>query len=216
VNPSRLDRPNISQNVAADVRELIFLGELVAGEQINEVHLAAKLGVSRTPLREALSSLVSEQAVDLIPRRGFFVRKLTIEEARQIYAIRPLLEPEALRLAGLPSPADLQSLEEINSDFANAPDARTAIRLDDSWHLQLLAQCPNRTLVDLLMHVIRRTHRYELAVMGKPEVLNSSAKQHSEIMHALGQGDLEAACALLKTNLSGLAPILDWLESCES
>jgi DNA-binding GntR family transcriptional regulator len=210
-----IDRPNISQEVAATLREMIFLSELAPGEPINEAQLAASLAVSRTPLREALSALVAEKAIDLIPRRGFFVRDLTLSEAKEIYQIRPLLEPEALRLAQLPSEEELAELESINAQFGSAQDAKTAIRHDDQWHLKLIEKCPNRTLVELLLHVIRRTHRYELAVMGQPEVLRASSKQHLEIITALKKGDPAAACELLRTNVSGLAPVLRWLEARE-
>jgi DNA-binding GntR family transcriptional regulator len=210
---SAIDHPNISQSVAAVIREMIVLGDLRDGDAINEVHLAAKLAVSRTPLREALSALVGEQAVEHIPRRGFFVRGLTIEEATEIYAIRPLLEPEALRTAGLPSPSELDALDEINRQFAAAPSARIAIALDDEWHARLFSRTPNRTLIDILWHLIKRTHRYELGVMGQPEVLESSAKGHREIIEALRNRDLARGCDLLKQNVSGLDAVVNWLES---
>jgi DNA-binding GntR family transcriptional regulator len=159
--------------------------------------------------------LLSEKAIESIPRRGFFVRQLSIDEAKEIYSVRPLLEPEALRLAGLPSNELIDSLMEINSRFAAAVDARAAIFLDDEWHSLLVRNCPNRTLVDMLMHVIHRTHRYEFAVMGQPEVLASSAQQHDEIISVLRNGDLELGCTLLKGNLSGLEPVLRWLRANE-
>src|SRR2546421_11300111 len=97
-------RDNISDSVAAELRRRIVDCRLPAGERINEVHLSQQLGVSRTPLREALARLAHEGALETIPRIGYFVRPLTREEFEQIYSIRPILDPEALRLAGLPSP----------------------------------------------------------------------------------------------------------------
>src|SRR5262249_40350900 len=91
----RLSRANISADGAAAVRAMIVDGRLPAGERINEVRLAEQLGVSRTPLREALNRLSSEGALTSAPRIGYFVRPLTLEEFQQIYAIRPLLDPEA-------------------------------------------------------------------------------------------------------------------------
>src|SRR5256885_11811966 len=98
-------RDNISHTVAIELRNMIVDGRLPAGERINEVHLSKQLGVSRTPLREALARLNQEGALRHVPRIGYFVRPLTLEEFEQIYPIRQLLDPEALRLAGLPSPA---------------------------------------------------------------------------------------------------------------
>ena len=74
------DRSNISTDIANQLREMIFARVLEEGSRINEVHLAASLRVSRTPLREALAALVAEGAAYSIPRRGFFVRELTLKE----------------------------------------------------------------------------------------------------------------------------------------
>src|SRR5690349_21308913 len=105
-----LSRDNLSDQAAGLVRTMIVNGELPAGHRINEVHLALRLGVSRTPLREALAGLEREGALTSVPRIGWFVRPLTLDEFRQIYPIRGLLDPEALRLAGLPSPDLLKRL----------------------------------------------------------------------------------------------------------
>src|SRR5256886_12952136 len=89
-------RDNISDSVAAELRRRIVDGRLPAGERINEVHLSRELGVSRTPLREALSRLAAGGALTAVPRFGFFVRPPTSDELEQIYDIRPIRDPAAL------------------------------------------------------------------------------------------------------------------------
>src|SRR6478672_7878725 len=144
-NATRLiARDNIGDAVALVLRNRIVDGRLPAGERINEVHLSRQLGVSRTPLREALARLAQEGALRHVARIGYFVRPLTLEEFEQIYAIRPLLDPEALRLAGLPSPDRLQRLRVINDQIRSERDADRVIDLDDEWHLELIADCPNK------------------------------------------------------------------------
>src|SRR5215212_8396494 len=158
-------RDNISDAVAIELRHMIVDGRLPAGERINEMHLSQQLGVSRTPLREALARLAQEGALRHVARIGYFVRPLTLEEFEQIYAIRPLLDPEALRLAGLPSRDRLERLRKINDDINRATDADTIIGLDDDFHFELVAACPNKVLVDLIKQFSQRTRRYELALM---------------------------------------------------
>src|SRR5688572_24990857 len=185
-----LGRPNLSDSVAATLREMIVDGRLAAGERINEVQLAARLGISRTPLREALGRLVAEGALTSSPRLGVYVCPLTIDEVEQIYPIRALLDPEALRLAGLPSSDRLERLERLNREIAETADPEEVIALDDAWHLELVADCPNATLVGLIEQFIRRTHRYELALMrGRPNVERAVA-DHGDILDALRAGDL--------------------------
>jgi DNA-binding GntR family transcriptional regulator len=207
-----ISRDNISDVVAIELRNMIVDGRLPAGERINELHLSKQLGVSRTPLREALARLTQEGALRHVPRIGYFVRPLTLEEFEQIYPIRQLLDPEALRLAGLPSAARQDRLLEINEQIRRAPDADTIIDLDDAWHLELLAGCPNQVLIDLIQQFIRRTRRYELALKRERSHVRQSTDDHERILRALRNADLEAACAELKQAMqSGRQPIVEWL-----
>jgi DNA-binding GntR family transcriptional regulator len=209
-------RDNISDAVAIELRHMIVDGRLPAGERINEVHLSQQLGVSRTPLREALARLAQEGALRHVARIGYFVRPLTLDEFEQIYAIRPLLDPEALRLAGLPSPDRIQRLREINDRIERETDADTIIDLDDDWHLELVADCPNLVLLDLIQQFIHRTRRYELALMREHKNVLVAIANHTAIMAELRRGDLEAACAALRTNLqTGRPPIVEWLTERE-
>lgn len=207
-------RDNISDSVAVALRDMIVDGRLPAGERINEVHLAEQLGVSRTPLREGLARLANEGALRSIPRIGYFVRELSLEEFEQIYDIRPLLDPEALRLAGLPSREGMERLRDLNDKIERARDANTIIDLDDAWHLELIAGCPNIVLIDLIKQFIQRTRRYEIALMRERKNVAVATANHKSVTAALRRRDLDAACAALRTNLqTGRAPIVAWLKS---
>jgi DNA-binding GntR family transcriptional regulator len=209
-------RDNISDSVAAELRHRIVDGRLPAGERINEVHLARELGVSRTPLREALSRLASEGALESVPRFGFFVRPLTLEEFEQIYDIRPILDPEALRLAGLPDAKTLGRLVKLNRRLAKVRDPEVVIALDDEFHLALLDRCPNRVLLEMIQNIILRTRRYELALMRETSNVLRATEDHARILGALRRRDLPAACAALKRNMQwGRTPIAAWLKARE-
>lgn len=192
-------------------------GRLPAGERINEVHLAANLGVSRTPLREALSTLTLEGALDAKPRIGWFVRPVTLEEFEQIYPIRAILDPEALRLAGLPSPQRLERLRKINRQIEEERSADALIALDDRWHMTLIEGCRNAVLLDLIQQFMRRTRRYELALMRDRCNVDVATDAHERIIDALGSDDLDSAVEALRDNLeSGAKPIADWLREREA
>lgn len=213
LNVIRLDRTNLSETAADAVREMIIDGRLAPGERVNEVRLAAALGVSRTPLREGLRMLAAEGALDASPNLGFFVRPLTIEEFGQLYDIRPLLDPEALRLAGIPAWKRLEHLEKLNRRFSTARDHRAAIALDDEWHHELVADCPNKVLLELIRGIELRTRRYEMVLMRESANVALAVEDHARILAALRQGDLDAACRHLKRNLEyGRAIIIEWLK----
>ena len=207
-------RPNISADVADMMRRMIVDGALEAGSRINEVHLARELGVSRTPLREAIAQLVREQTLVSVPRIGAFVKPLTLEEFEQIYPVRAILDPEALRLAGIPPRAQIDQLDRLNAKLAGATDADRIIALDDEWHLLLVAGCPNQVLIELIRDFIRRTRRYELALMRESENVSVTTDDHQAIIAALRRSDLEAAMAALRRNMqSGFEPIAAWLRA---
>lgn len=209
-----LDRPNISEDVADTIRDMITNGVLPADSRINEVHLSEQLGVSRTPLREALAALVAEGALENRPRKGNFVRPLTREEFESVYGIRPVLDVEALRLSGIPGREDLDHLVELNEKMRSAKSARTRIARDDDWHLLLVQNCGNKVLLDLIRQFILRTRRYEVAYLKNSDNASNAYDEHQAIIRALRDGDLSGACERLKQNLtSGISPILEWLDT---
>lgn len=208
-----MQHDTVSDAVAVEIRSMIVDGRLPPGERINEVHLATQLGVSRTPLREALARLAHEGALRAVPRIGYSVLALTLEEFEQIYPIRPLLDPEALRLAGVPARETLDELRAINDELERAKKPEEIIRLDDEWHLLLVDGCPNKVLLDLIKQFMLRTRRYELALLRDAKNASRACAEHRRITAALKRRDLEGACDALRSNLqSGYAPILDWLK----
>jgi len=212
--PDTIARDNISDSAAKAVRDMIVDGRLPAGERINEVHVSVQLGVSRTPLREGLAKLAQEGALRSIARIGYFVRELSLEEFEQIYDIRPILDPEALRLAGLPSPERLARLVTLNDKIERARDPNLIIDLDDEWHLELIGDCPNKVLIDMIKQIIQRTRRYEIALMREHKNAAVATANHKAIMSALKKRDLEAACAVLRHNMqTGREPIVKWLKA---
>ena len=210
----QLSRTNLVDELVSILRNRILNGSLPPG-RINEVHLAAELGVSRTPLREALMRLVPEGAVTTVARIGFFVQSLSEEELDQLYPLRAILDPAALRLVGLPSPQRLRRLREINRRLAAARTAEEAVRIDDEWHFELIGGA-NPILKGFIEQLIWRTRRYELGLMKGPANVANAVREHDQIIDALEAANLEKAGELLAANLSsGKEAIIDWLRSQE-
>lgn len=209
-----LQRVNLSDAAERAIREMIVDGRLGDGERLNEVHLASRLGLSRTPIREALNRLASEGALEMRPRKGYFVLPLTIEEFEQAYDIRPILDPAALRTGGVPGVAQLDRLDKLNRQLATARTAERASSLDDAWHLELLSHCQNRILIGLIEAMMLRTKRYELALMRETKAVVRATDSHKKILAALRRGNLDRACEALRDNLtSGKAVTVSWLKA---
>ncbi len=209
----QIERVSLSTQIQEEIRERIVRGALEDGARLNEVELAKALGVSRTPVREALSQLVAERFVQQVPGRGFFVAELSREEIDQLYIVRQLLDPAALELAGIPEMATLDRLEELNERTAKARRARRVVELDDEWHLILLESCPNQILLDLIRQFMRMTFRYELAYMSDAANVEVVVREHAQILAALRGGDLARACAGLRQNMtSAQVPLVRHVE----
>lgn len=209
-----IERSNIRDDAASAVREMILAGDLADGERVNEVALSAQLGVSRTPLRESLLQLEGEGLLISKPRKGFFVPLLTGSEFSQLYAIRPILDPEALRLGGLLHDRTLGELAVLNARLKGTTDPAEAVQLDEAWHRLLLSGCPNRVLIEMIEELMVRTRRYELALFREVQQTYRAGDEHDQILDALRGGDIDAAAEGLKRNLStGEGPIVAWLSS---
>ena len=210
-----MKRKNLSDELADHIRRLVVEGELPEGERINEVHLAAQLDVSRTPLREALSRLASEGLIKNVPRKGFYVHEPAPEEVEHLYIMRAILDPAALRLAGVPSPAQLDRLERLNEKILAAKGKPAAIiDLDDQWHLELLAHCSNFILIELIEQFMRRTRSLEFAYMEEHANVEVAVREHRRIQAALEENDLEKAAEILHQNMQSAVPaLLDWVKA---
>jgi DNA-binding GntR family transcriptional regulator len=210
-------RTNLAAEVADTLRQRILDTTLTPGERINEVELADELEVSRTPVREALATLAAEGLVENRPRRGFFVRELQADENAEVYSIRDILDPAALQLAGPPDADRLARLERLNDDILEArDDPERVIDLDNAWHLELLAGCPNRILKELIRQFMHRTRPLERAWLAEVSAVDRMTDDHARILDALKAGDLAGGVAALRDNmLTGRETILGWLQSRE-
>jgi DNA-binding GntR family transcriptional regulator len=215
-------RPPIARAaLRSEVRRLL-LGEIVHGDlapsdDINESEVASRLGVSRTPLREAMLALAHDGFLTATPGRGFSVRALTRSDAEDLYPILWTLEGLALRTAWPIPRARLQQVEEANRRLAAArDDPALALARDREWHSLLLADCPNRKLLGMIENLKEHAARFEDAFMRNSGQVITSVKQHREIQTAIRRGDRDRALALLEENwrvsLDFLGP---WLDSRE-
>lgn len=189
--PDPLVRSSLRDQARQRVRDLILWNHLPAGHRINETGLAEDLGISRTPLREALNQLEEERFIESSPGQGYFVRGLDPEEAREIYVVLADLEALAVRLAGTPSPQKLAELRELNDRLPVEPERfKEALRINRQWHEVLVGGCSNRYLLGTLASLHRHVIRYEQAyfIAGEKR-LRASRAFHREIIEALEGGE---------------------------
>jgi DNA-binding GntR family transcriptional regulator len=213
-----IERAPLRREVRRVLLDRILRGDIAPGSSIHESDLAIDLGVSRTPLREALLGLEREGFLRSEAGRGFFAAPLTAEDAGELYPILWTLEGLALASSPAPAPSRLTELTRINADlarFERIPER--ALDLDRIWHDTLLSGCTNRQLVVMTDVLKDQARRYERAYMEDSGRVFVSTQQHEDILRALGAGQRDEAVRLLETNWRvSLDFLLPWLRGARS
>ncbi|MEV6624499.1 GntR family transcriptional regulator [Amycolatopsis sp. NPDC051106] len=195
-------RTPLRSDLIEEITTRVLDGRFAAGARVNEVHLARELGVSRTPLREALIGLADRGLLVSAPGRGFLVPPFDPDEARRLYPLVAELEALALRwtspleLAGLPD-----ALDAVADEMAVALERGEDLsEVDERWHELLLSRCPNAHLLRLIGQTKPLLKRYESCYFGGAARAAESIGEHRRIAAALRDGDLPAASAVLVRN----------------
>lgn len=201
--PSSRRRPQLSDEVASYVRELILSGRLAAGEYLRLDRLAADLGMSSTPVREGLLLLRGEGFLQLEPRRGFVVVPLTEGDISDMYAVQADVAGElAARAATRLSDADLDSLRKLQSlleDAARQDRPDDVERLNHAVHRTINRAAASPKLSWFLSVVVRYTpRRFFATITGWPE---ASLHDHGRILAALAERDADAAREAMRAHI---------------
>ncbi|EIA38744.1 MAG: GntR family transcriptional regulator [Thermus sp.] len=189
-------RPNqVREAVYGHLKDLLLSGRFAPGERLSEPLLAQELGVSRTPVREALMRLSEEGLVELVPGKGARVKAFTPEEVEEVYGVRALLEGEAAREAALRAmPWELDALEERLRaiDEASPEDYPEQMRRDLEFHRALVRLSGNRTLYRLYEDLLSTLAlaRSALPTLSQDE---ATRREHRAILMALRRKDPEGA-----------------------
>ncbi|GAA1525854.1 DNA-binding GntR family transcriptional regulator [Agromyces terreus] len=207
-----IERKNLRSQVREELLARMRAGAVQPGEGINEVQLAGELGVSRTPLREALIALESEGQIESENGKGFRFAPLSKSEFEDLAPVMAALESLALEL----SPVD--ELQRIGAQLATLSrefhqevvEHALVVTKDDEWHELMLSACPNRRLVDVIDSVRGTFHRYESLLVPNDVMVERVAAEHTAIARCLVEGDVPGAIVALKANwLNGMRRILD-------
>jgi len=199
----------LRRDILPRLLERIVEGGLTPGSKIIESKLAAELGVSRTPLREALLHLEREGLVRCDLHRGFTIEPLSAREVREVYPLLAALECFAARSSGRLLLLVVPVLTRINADFRRSGSPDKALELDTIWHETLLSQSKNARLLALVASLRRAIRRYEHFYMVDAARISTSAAQHRAILSAIRRGDMEAIVKGIETNyLFGMQVIL--------
>jgi DNA-binding GntR family transcriptional regulator len=194
-----IERKTLRSQVREELLARMRSGEARPGESINEVQLAAELGVSRTPLREALIALESEGQLESENGKGFRFVPLSAREFEELCPIIIALESLAIDLSSV---QDLQRIgTDLEADFSEDVAVHALVnRRDDEWHGHMLSACPNVRLLEYIGAVRLAIHRYESLLVSDNVMVERSSLEHSAIAKHLAAGNIPAAKDALAAN----------------
>lgn len=179
-----------------EILERVAAGSIPPGTRIKDSALAGELGVSRTPVREALLRLVREGVLAADMGRGFSVRPLHAVEMQETGVILARLEGLALELSGDIPTQRLSELGEIDRQLAAIRgNPERCIDLDEQWHRVLLQGCTNERLLSMIRSLWQVPRRYMRAYLRHEGHLSLSTQHHARIIEALRRNDRETAAA---------------------
>jgi DNA-binding GntR family transcriptional regulator len=207
-----ISRVPLRDEVYRQILAQLQRGILAPGSRVRDVSLAAQLGVSRTPVREALLRLAREGVLETTLGRGFRVRPLDSAELREVGTILGALEALALRLSPMLDQARRERLEQLDRRLERTRgDVSTCLDLEDEWHRVLLEACPNRRLLELIGQLRQIPRRYLAAYMQAAGRLSLSTLPHAKIVKSLAESADSGASVFEQQWQRGLAELESWI-----
>ncbi len=188
------------------LRDAILRGELTPGERLMEIPLAQKLGVSRTPVREAISMLEREGLAVTYPRRGARVAKMSEKDLDDVLEIREVLDTLAVSLAcDNMTDEDLDRLEQAVDSFeesTKSKDVRAIVKKDENFH-NIIYECSNNPRLRMILTNLKeQMYRFRFEYVKDPSTYPTLITEHREILLGLRARDKEQLVKLTKTHLN--------------
>ena len=187
----------LREAVCETLRDAIRTGILEPGERLMEVQLAEELGISRTPVREAIRKLEQEGYVIMMPRRGTYVSDISTNDVKEIFEIRSALESLATGLAARRiEPEELETLQNLLIEIEGyiiENDMEKIVETDIKFHGLLYKVSRNERLVSIISNLKEQLARFRTLSMSYPGRLQETLEEHSEMVEAIANGDVSAA-----------------------
>jgi DNA-binding GntR family transcriptional regulator len=198
---------SLSEEAYSTIRSLIISLDLEPGSLINEADLMARLGFSRTPIREALRALASEKLIQVYPRRGMFVTSVDVQNLSALSEVRAVLEIKAASLAAqrsttLDKKETIALIQEIDA-IEGHPDMATLIQLDQRIHHHVYKCAHNQFLESSLDQYYAHALRIWFMALDRVDDLADAVIEHRALLEAIRDNDEVAASTAMRNHVEG-------------
>ena len=201
----RIQTKALHQEVTDQIREMIIQGTLEKGQKINEKFLCESMGVSRTPVREALRILNSEGLIELIPNKGAYVSQPCIEEINDLFEVMGVLESTCARLAAKKMrDEDLVKIEALHHELEKhyqKRDHEAYLASNHRFHCYIQELSGNKVLNGVINGLRQKVLLYRQKQLYQPKRFDQSIQEHRDLLNAFRKGNANGAEASMKRHL---------------
>lgn len=195
-----MSRRDLKNHAYTVLREKLITCEFLPGSMLNEARLSIDLGVSRTPVREALNRIEQEGLVRIIPKKGIYVADVSLSDIIQVFEVRLSMEPVALRMAAPTLPPD--ELRQFREAFVrDDPDPRNSFRTDMAMHLFIISHCGNRFIIDMMRRVFDYNRRAVIYTKQDECRIHEAREEHLGLLDQILAGETDTAVETLRQHI---------------
>ena len=215
----KIRKSTLHTQIADHLREMIMTGELEEGDKINENELCAAMGISKTPLREALRVLSVEGLISPVPNRGSFVTKPTLAEIREMFEVMSVLEGVCARSAAARmNAAQFVRIEQLHAGLETEyvrKDQKAYIRINNRYHSFVQELAGNRTLNQIVNGLRKKILMYRFQSLNLPGRFEDSIREHRDLLKAFRERNPARAERIMKLHLQRQSQALEQLAQTE-
>jgi len=204
--PIKLDNNKPQREIVFEtLREAIIQGRLEPSERLMEIQLAEEMGVSRTPVREAIRKLELEGFVVMVPRKGAYVAGISVKDIVDVFEVRAALEGLAAGLAA--ERATTEELEEMERavlqiyEVSSGTNLNTLVERDTNFHELIYKASRNQRLVQIVIHLKEQIQRFRTTSLALPGRGRHAVEEHKNIIEAISSRNVELAGNLAREHI---------------
>jgi len=189
------------------IRSNIANGNIKSNEKVSMREIAKELNISRTPIREAIRKLESEGLIELLPRRGFIIKKYCSKKIEEIYEARRVLEIYAVKLACKNiTGKDINKLKKSNYNLTVAlkeerNNTMKIKKLNEDFHFTIYKASGNETICEMIQNLWEKISGLFIQIFRNPAQGKTTSQEHDDIIKALGKKDIDKAVLMLEKHL---------------
>jgi len=211
--PIKLDNYKpLREIVFESLREAIIQGRLKPGERLMEIQLAEEMGVSRTPVREAIRKLELEGFVVMVPRKGAYVAGISVKDIVDVFEVRAALEALAAGLAAeRATPEELEEMERAVLqiyEVSNGKNLDTLVERDTNFHELIYKASRNKRLLQIVTHLKEQIQRFRTTSLAVPGRGKHAVEEHKSIVEAISERNVELAASLAREHIENAEHML--------